>query len=109
MLGDMSTVSLFNLFKTDEEKQKEYEDNIATNVAAMEVQNRINRDSAYSNDPRFQRLSGPPAIDPIRGKKYGPNTMVYENNGQYFIADGSVDKLTGKPFKEINYQEQSKE
>jgi len=99
----------WQLFKTEEEKKKEYEDNIATNIAAMEVENRANKGTAYSNDPRFQRLSGPPAIDPIRGKKYGPNTMVYENNGQYFIADGSVDKLTGKPFKEINYQEQSKE
>ncbi len=112
VLGDMSTVSLFNvlgLFKSEEQKKKEYEDNIATNVAAMEVQNRANEGTAYSNDPRFQRPSGPAAVDPLRGKKYGPNTMVYKNNGQYFIADGSVDKLTGRPFKEINYQEQSKE
>ncbi len=107
ILGDFSSVYPFDFFKTDEEKKKEYEDNIATNVAAMEVQNRANKGTAYSNDPRFQRPAGPPAVDPLRGKKYGPNTMVYKNNGQYFIADGSVDKLTGKPFKEINYSKQS--
>lgn len=97
----------WNLFKTDEEKKAEYEKEIATNVAAMEVQNRANKGSAYSNDPMFQRPAGPAAVDPLRGKKYGPNTMVYKNNGQYFIADGSVNKLTGKPFKEINYSKQN--
>tara|TARA_R110000796_G_scaffold24798_5_gene70395 strand:- start:5815 stop:6579 length:765 start_codon:yes stop_codon:yes gene_type:complete len=97
----------WSLFKTDEEKKAEYEKEIATNVAAMEVQNSANKGSAYSNDPRFQRPAGPAAVDPLRGKKYGPNTMVYKNNGQYSIADGSVNKLTGKPFKEINYQEQN--
>ena len=80
ILGDFSSVIPFNLFKTDEQKKKEYEDNIATNVAAMEVQNRANEGTAYSNDPRFQRPSGPAAVDPLRGKKYGPNQVLFGFN-----------------------------
>ena len=82
ILGDFSSVIPFNLFKTDEQKKKEYEDNIATNVAAMEVQNRINRDSAYSNDPRFQTPTGPAAVNPVPVETaLGPNDKVYVGLG----------------------------
>lgn len=85
VLGDMSTVSLFNvlgLFKSEEQKKKEYEDNIATNVAAMEVQNRANEGTAYSNDPRFQTPTGPAAVNPVPVETaLGPNDKVYVGLG----------------------------
>jgi len=77
----------WNLFKTDEEKKAEYEKEIATNVAAMEVQNRANKGNAYSNDPRFQRPIGPATVDPVRGKKLGNDTMLQQGlGGQYYLA-----------------------
>ena len=88
ILGDFSTVIPFNLFKTDEQKKKEYEDNIAANVAAMEVQNRANESTAYSNDPRFQRPPGPAAVDPLRGKKLNDDTLVQQGiGGKFYTAD----------------------
>ncbi len=82
ILGDFSSVIPFNLFKTDEQKKKEYEDNIATNVAAMEVQNRANKGTAYSNDPRFQTPTGPAAVNPVPVETaLGPNDKVYVGLG----------------------------
>ena len=98
MLGDFSSVFPFDFFKTDEQKKAEYEKEIATNVAAMEVQNRLNEGSAYSNDPRFQEPIGPAAVDPGitsgRNFKGGPNSDRIKNTSGYGGGIGSLMTMT---------------
>lgn len=88
----------WSLFKTDEEKKAEYEKEIATNVAAMEVQNRLNEGSAYSNDPRFQKPIGPAAVDPgiTSGLNFkeGPNSDRIKNTSGYGGGIGSLMTMT---------------
>tara|TARA_R100001530_G_C4321307_1_gene155893 strand:- start:4767 stop:5516 length:750 start_codon:yes stop_codon:yes gene_type:complete len=76
----------WQLFKSEEEKKKEYEDNIATNIAAMEVQDRANKSTAYSNDPRFLQTQ------PIE-KRNILNTGNYHYSG----LGGNISPIPG-PF-----------
>ena len=82
MLGDLFN---WSLFKTDEEKRKEYEDNIAANIAAMEVQDRANRRTAYSNDPTFLQT-------PIEKRN-----ILNTGNYHYLGLGGNISPIAG-PF-----------
>ena len=97
MLGDFSSVYPFDFLKTDEQKKAEYEKEIATNVAAMEVQNRLNEGTAYSNDPRFQKPIGPAAANPLPSGvnfKGGLNSDRIKNTSGYGGGISSLMTMT---------------
>mgnify|MGYP003658260465 CR=1 FL=1 len=99
----------WSLFKTDEEKKAEYEKEIATNVAAMEVQNSANKGSAYSNDPRFQRPAGPAAVDPLRGPKLNDDAMFQQGIGGIYYLAGSPMFGGQNPGIQKRYGDQTEE
>ena len=56
MLGMFDELRNFSLFKTEEEKRKEYEDNIAKNVAAMEIANLPPERETFADVAKFEEI-----------------------------------------------------
>lgn len=89
----------WQLFKTEEEKKKEYEGNISTNIAAMEVQNRANRNAlTWSNKSSgFRSPTEESRIIDTKNPSINPFSPNYKTYGELSEAERVKDIELGKP------------